>query len=398
MNILFVLYHDFTANSAGHVRSLANELVKLGHDCSVAVPNNKGSVSSLGEVLFHPLEYADAFEAGFGFSNEGGPDVIHAWTPREGVRKYCQRILKTSKSRLFIHMEDNEWHLLTCCLGQSLEALMRLESEELDNLVPDSLSHPHRAMDFLRAADGVTVIIDRLREILPPVRTTMELWPSADEKLFRPGAKHALGRARMGIPENSTVIVYTGNVHVANAHEVRSLYLAVAILNREGFPATLLRAGRDFYPFLGPDESWARQHSVELGMMPHSEVPSLLAFADLLVQPGNSDEFNDYRFPSKLPEFLSAGRPVILPNANIARYMKPHHGYILEKSNAVTIADAIRKITSDQDLYQRLSVGAIEFFQTHLSWSKSARSLYDFYLCAFAPADQSSLKCQVVGV
>jgi glycosyltransferase involved in cell wall biosynthesis len=168
---------------------------------------------------------------------------------------------------------------------------------------------------------------------------------------------------------------------MANAHEVRSLYLAVAILNREGFPATLVRAGRDFYPFLGPDETWGRQHSIELGMMPHSRVPSLLALADVLVQPGNSDAFNDYRFPSKLPEFLSVGRPVILPNANIGRYMTPGvHGYILEKSNAVVIADAVREIVSDRELYRRLSEGALEFFRTQLSWSNSATKLNEFYL------------------
>lgn len=388
MNILFVLYHDFTANSAGHVRPLANELVKLGHDCSVAVPSNKASVSSLGTVLFSPLEFDEVFETGFAFSDGRGPDIVHAWTPREGVRKFCDRVREASEYRLFIHMEDNEWHLVKCAFGQPFERLAAMDRDELDNLLPDSLSHPQRAMEFLKAASGVTVIIDRLRDILPPVQATLELWPSADEELFTPRASHPFERNMLGVAKNSTVVVYTGNVHHANSHEVRSLYVAIAVLNREGFPATLIRTGRDFVPFLGPDEGWARQHSIELGLVPRTQLPVLLAMADVLVQPGNSDDFNDYRFPSKLPEFLSAGRPVILPNANIGRYMTPgKHGFVLSESNAVAIANAIRAIMSDTELYQRLATGAVEFFKARLSWTASATKLLNFYHAPQGPSN-----------
>ena len=60
---------------------------------------------------------------------------------------------------------------------------------------------------------------------------------------------------KFGVPDNSLVFSYTGNVHAANTYEVRSLYLAVAILNREGQPAVLIRTGRDFCNFLGDDGS-----------------------------------------------------------------------------------------------------------------------------------------------
>jgi len=383
VNILFVLYQDFTANSAGHVRSLANELVPLGNDCCVAVPSNKASVSGLGKVLFRSIDFNEAWETGFGFSDNRGPDVVHAWTPREVVRKFCDRVREQFACRLFVHMEDNEWHLLSCAFGQPFEAIASLDGNELDALLPSSLAHPHRAMEFLTGAAGVTVIIDKLKEILPPVKATLDLWPSADEELFMPRSAHPLQRHLIGVPENSTAVVYTGNVHRANAHEMRSLYLAIAILNREGLPATLVRTGRDYCPFLGPDETWARQHSIELGLVPRNDLPSLLAMADVLVQPGRSDNFNDFRFPSKLPEFLSVGRPVILPYANVARYMTHgRHGFILQESNAVAIADAIREVTSDRQLYQTLSEGALEFFRTHLSWSNSAKKLNEFYSVA----------------
>ena len=64
--------------------------------------------------------------------------------------------------------------------------------------------------------------------------------------------------------------------------EVRSLYVAAAILQREGIPTTLLRAGKDYSPFLGPDESWASEISIDLGYTNHVEVPKILALADFL--------------------------------------------------------------------------------------------------------------------
>ncbi len=183
---------------------------------------------------------------------------------------------------------------------------------------------------------------------------------------------------------------------------MRSLYLAVAVLNREDFPATLVRAGTDYHPFLGPDERWGRRYSIELGPVSHTQIPELLALADVLVQPGKGDAFNDYRFPSKLPEFLSVGRPVILPNANIGRHMEHRvDGFVISDMNAIAIADAVREIMSDEALYRTLSSGALEFFRKWLSWAKSGRLLRDFYLShvkGAGPAPHHPLAAKAVSI
>ncbi len=380
MNVLFALYHDFTANSAIHVHALAHELSALGNECCVAVPDNKASLASLGPARFSALEFDEVFQRGSLFSDGRGPDILHAWTPREVVRRFCDRFLHENQCRLFVHLEDNEWHLLSCFLGESFQSIASLSIQEMDAKVPQTLSHPRRAVDFLGRANGITVIIDRLRELVPPEKPVLELWPAARRDLFGRRPKQKVNRKAAGIPENCTVLVYTGNVHPANAHEMRSLYLAVAIMNREGHPTTIVRAGRDFYPFLGPEENWARRYSIDLGMLPHEAIPDVLALADVFVQPGKADDFNDYRFPSKVPEFLSIGRPVVLPNTNIARRMvNRKHAFILNESNAVTIANAVQEICGNRTLYDSLSEGALEFCNEHLSWEKSARRLDSFY-------------------
>lgn len=378
LNVLFVLYHDFTANGAIHVYHWAHELASLGCSCMVAIPQNRASLSSIGPATFQVREFPE-LECGAIFPDGRGPDVVHAWTPRELVRRQCEQLRSLQSFRQFVHLEDNEHHLLSSFTGRSWSELAGKPASDLDELVPLHLSHPLRSADFLRSADGVTVIIDRLGEFVPGEVPRMELWPSADPDLFSPRPLNRALRAKLGIPSGTTVFAYTGNVHAANTVEVRSLYLAVAILNREGHPAVLLRTGRDFEPFLGPNERWARAHSIELGFIPHREVPGILAAADILVQPGKADQFNDYRFPSKLPEFLAIGRPVILPASNIGLHMSACQAVVLPKVDAIAIVEATRKITADRSLYDRLAKGSREFFEQRLSWQVTAKNLLDFY-------------------
>ena len=380
MNILFALYNDFACNSASHVHALANELVKLGHNCVVAVPFNKESNFSLGAAHYRAITFDEALSEQFKFANGESPDLLHAWTPREVVRKFCQAMQKRHACRLFVHMEDNEWHLLACSLGIPWNRIILSDVDDLDRMMQEHLSHPRKGFEFMEAADGITVIIDRLRELVPQRVPILELWPAADESLFKPLPRTEHARDILRIPRNSAVIVYTGNVHAANAHEMRSLYLAVAILNREGQPVTLVRTGRDYCSFLGPGEEWGRRFAIELGIIPRDELPRVLALADILVQPGRADTFNDYRFPSKLPEFLSAGRPVIVPNTNIANHMvHGRHAFILPNASALAIVDAVREILRDAELRERLANGAIQFFKEHFSWRRSAEKLCRFY-------------------
>ena len=79
--------------------------------------------------------------------------------------------------------------------------------------------------------------------------------------------------------------------------------------------------------------------------MPRASVPKLTAIADVLVQPGCANDFNDYRFPSKLPEFLAAGKPVLLPRSNLGRFL--HDGVecvLLDQGNALDIASKLEAL------------------------------------------------------
>jgi glycosyltransferase involved in cell wall biosynthesis len=380
-NILFALYGDFSANSALHVAALANELIGSGYDCVVAVPNHKETLGALPEARFMALHFDEIGHLPAYFKDGRGPRLIHAWTTRENVRKFCSDVVVAYGSAVFVHLEDNEQEILETRLGIPYERLAALSEEELDRLVPDMLSHPRRAERFLSAATGITVIVERLKEQLPASVPHSVISPAADAKYFRPRPRDEKLRAALGILPSDVVLFYHGNVHTSNAVEVRSLYEAVVLLNERGQRTQLVRTGRDYPGFLSEGDAWIRPYLIHLGHIGRAKhLPALMALADYFVQPGLPDAFNNYRFPSKLPEFFALGRPVILPRSNLGDLVRDgEHARVLPRADAPAIADAIAALHADPALAEKLSRGALAFAAEHFSWPRSARLLAQFY-------------------
>lgn len=379
-NILFVLPGSFAANHALHVAAIANELCAQGHDCAVAVAHDPGTLSHHDTPRFRGLTHDDAVR-GLVFRNGRGADLIHAWTTREIVRRLVGQLLARSPARVCVHLEDNEPLLLAQSLHRSIAELEALPDRELDALVPPTLSHPRRSVDFLRAADGVTVIVDRLREFVPAGRPCHVLWPAADARHFGPLPLPVDFRRFLDQTADATVLFYHGNIHPANAAEMRELYAAVLRLNESGQPTTLIRTGLDSVDGLGALADRVRPHVLALGqVLHHRHLPALMALADIFVQPGWPDAFNHYRFPSKLPEFFALGRPVVLPRVNLGEQLR--HGidaYVVARADAAGITAAVGELRRDHALAARLGAGALAFARQHFSWQRSAAELANFY-------------------
>ena len=381
-NIIFITYHDFTSNSAIQIHTFANHLVKLGHTCIVAVPSNKHTVYDAigGDVLYTPFEFSEIRVAKNLFQDGRGPDIVHAWTPREIVRKECIPLVKRYKCKLIVHLEDNEEQILSDHLCRTIQQLRSCSEKEISSMTPDHLSHLYYYKDFLKMADGITIIMDRLSEFIPENKEYLVLWPGVDCSRFDPERIDKGLKRSFGIDDDVVVLCYTGNVHASNYQEVRSLYLAVALLNRVGIPTRLIRTGVDHVPFLGDGSTWAHQYSIELGFVPHEMISDLLRVADILVQPGKADDFNAYRLPSKLPEFFYMRKPVILPRANIGRFIiDGKEGILLNGGGAIEIVEKIQEILKNPALAAKLSHHAEEFAKRSFDIDTNTKELDSFY-------------------
>src|SRR5262249_30812963 len=202
----------------------------------------------------------------------------------------------------------------------------------------------------------LTMITEELNEFNFGDRPHHIARPGIDSERFRPDAEPPVSRAALGLDRDDFVLVYHGTAHYANSHEMMSLYLAVKLLQRRGRSVKLVRLGET--EFAGPDTRVFQalmDGVVELGSVPWRDVAGYLALADAYVQPGAPDDFNRYRLPSKLPEFLAMGRPVVLPHCNIGNdLVDGENALLLEEGTALEIADRVERLIDDPGLRRRL--------------------------------------------
>jgi glycosyltransferase involved in cell wall biosynthesis len=380
VNILFVNYGDFTANSLNHIGPFAAQLQSLGHSCVVAVPAAPETLSAIPSPHFIPAVFTDLLKQPSCFPDGRAADIVHAWTPRENVRSFVLEYVRLTKARVVVHLEDNEEHLTAMHLGFGIEAMKSEDGLRKAEAASDALSHPLRHRFFLRAADAITVIVPSLRDFVPPGVPCVDLPPGIDFSLYKPAPPDPALRARLGLRNEEKVVVFTGSNTFANEREVRELYRAVALLNERGTATRLVRTGLFSKEFRKPlPQEWLAR-VLDLGFIDKALLPQLLALSDVVVQPGRPGPFNDYRLPSKIPEMLAMGLPAVLPAANAGRELRDGvDALLLKKGDAPEIADACERIFRDPALGRRLGEGAAAFARTHYDLTKITSGLDALY-------------------
>jgi len=393
LNIIFVNYGDFTTNSLNHIGGFANTLCASGHACAVVVPHRKETLQHIAGPLFIAATYDEALARPKLFPDGRTADIIHAWTPRECVRAFVLAYRRVALAagaapgdgRLLIHLEDNERFLLESFTGRPLESLRAASDSELAALLDPSLPHPVRSETFLGLADGVTHIIEPLAASAPAGTPTHLLFPGVDSKLYGPdrvaAAETAALRKDLGLADDEKVIVFTGSNTFANEPEMRDLYVAVALLNQRGTRVRLVRTGFNSPRFLAGLTDDLKRHVLDLGFVEKAKLPRLLALADVLVQPGRPGPFNDQRLPSKLPEFLASGRPVLLPPTNLAALMQDGREAVFLPATGTPqdIAATCERVFGDAKLATALGAAGSAFAREHFDLAANTRGLAAFY-------------------
>ena len=380
MNILFIGHCNFRGNSAMQVFSIASHLQRLGYSCCIAVPDSPETVHETGIPTFEVMSYDQARARGVRFPDGRGPDIIHAWTPRGHVREVTLALVERYGCAYAVHMEDNEEQIVRDELSTlTYDDLRALPADLVDTLIGPYRSHPQRFRTFMGAAQGYSCLIDRLLEFNAPDVPSVVFWAGFDAA-FAAIDDARSHRARFGLHQDDIVILYSGNVHVSIAVDIRKLYIAVGLMRRRGYPVKLLRAGWTFAD-IGLDERHGLdEYVVDLGFVPHADVPVLVGASDILLQPGRSDPFNDYRFPSKLPEYLVSGRPVILPDSNIGKVLVDrHHVLKLYDGSIAEMSRHIETLVASPQLGSTLGENARKFALENLTWSGAARKLDGLY-------------------
>ena len=381
MRVLFLHFGKLHVNSVIQAFHLGEELTAQGIEVVLCGQGDTDRISNIGEPSFECINYERLDRRLRDWSRDRDETMICAWTPREVVRKATERAVSALGAPYVVHLEDNEEHLLSTALRLPYERLRRLPPERLDELCSDDFIHPLHYPRLMEGAAGVTVITEELNEFNLGGRPHLLAPPGVDHDRFRPDLAPAVSREQLGLRPDDFVLVYHGIGHWANLRELFSLYLAVKLLQRRGRPARLVRLGGTRLGGVDPRTLQAlRAGEPDLGDVPWREIPGYLALADAYVQPGAPGDFNRYRLPSKLPEFLAMGRPVVLPACNLGNELTDReNALLLREGTALEIAARLEELMDDRELAGRLGRGARRFALEHLSWPRNAERLAGFY-------------------
>jgi FkbM family methyltransferase len=382
MRVILVSHCDLLGNSAMHVFSMAEELQALHHDVIMLLPDALETIQRHRRPTFPIRTYKQALEGDLPFRSGNRAEIIHAWTPREHVRKVTLQLVETHSCPYLLHMEDNEEQIITDEMKNlDFRGLSQLPLLYQDLMTPPNYrSHPTHYRAFANGASGYTCVIERLLEFKPDHVAGAVFWPGFDNEFEHLPTDARSKHAQYGLAADDIIIFYSGNVHHSIVGDVRNLYLAVSALRARGRKLRLMRTGWNHAEINLPKDKRSSEFFVELGFLDRAELPTLLAMSDLLIQPGRSDLFNDYRFPSKLPEYLVSGKPVILPACNIADALEEgRHVLKLYDGTLLELIGKIEQILDDPALGERLGAEARAFAVEHLRWSRAAKIVSDLY-------------------
>lgn len=376
MNLLFLNYGQADNNSAYHILGHARRLAARGHDVCVAVAKSVPDGKFESREGFRLASHHTVLKMGPGFANGAGPDILHAWTPRENVRLFAERFHQTwGRCTTLIHLEDNEEAIFERFTGLTL-AQADAEIREW----PKGLIHPQRFRSFLGSADGVTMVHRCLGPLVPESMRTLEIVPIMDFSFFANGVGCARLRSRLEIPPDARVIMFNGNDHAANVRDMRALYDAVELLIKRGMNVVFVRTGEIQESNYEGLRFRSSNRCIELGYIERSAVPEMMRLADIVIQPGDADEFNSYRLPAKVPEYLSMGIPLLMSSANIGLELaEASAARVLPSMTPSAIAEAVEVLLSDKQHSEALSRRGREFAFERFHGNTVTPALEAFY-------------------
>jgi len=158
------------------------------------------------------------------------------------------------------------------------------------------------------------------------------------------------------IRDSAFIVVYSGFCKPGDG--VQHLLDAVRIVKRHGVPVKLIMLGADGVVGYSLPFREMCERDMELrdlvqfkGVVPISEYYSILCLADVLVLPRQYSQTNLAAFPTRLPEYLMTGRPVLISDVpDVSVYLKSDiHAKIVQSDSSEAIASGLIELWGDQE-------------------------------------------------
>ncbi len=234
----------------------------------------------------------------------------------------------------------------------------------------------HFKQRFFGDLDGLVCITDALKQ------RDQDLYGIPDQKcLVAPDGvdlspyeslSKAAARREIGMSQHEQVVMYTG--HLYRGKGVEELIRAAPDID-----ATVYIVG-------GYQEDIERLESIAngaanvvfTGFVEPAKIPLYQTAADILIAPYTSDA-RDFLSPLKLFEYMAAGRPIVASDLNVLGEVLTNgeNALLVPPGDSVALADAIRLVLSDDDLYRSLAE-SVQRNVTQYTWTQRAKNIVSF--------------------
>ena len=303
----------------------------------------------------------------------GGTDVVVATSPPLFTGIAGLALARLKRAPFVLDVRDL-WPAAAVSLDQIPSARAVAAGERLERFL-------------YRQAAAVTTVTEPFQRHIDAIRAqepASSLVPNGTLDLFFDIERDPSARAELGVSDDDFVVMFAGTLGIAQA--------LPAVLDT----AARVKPGVQFV-FVGDgplrDELVRKTKVRELDnvhfhpQVALAEVPRLLAAADaLLVTLSAHETFADF-VPSKLIDFMAAGRPVILSAAGeSARLVSDADaGIVVPPEDPAALASAIERLRDDPGEGERLARNAREAARPRLRSVQAAR-LEDVLLAVTAPS------------
>ena len=185
-------------------------------------------------------------------------------------------------------------------------------------------------------------------------------------------------RRRVGLATAGPIIGYSS---LDTYFDLAPVFEALAMVVRRYPDARLLITGR--VPSMVAEMQ--QRHGVEknvilTGFVPYEDLPWYLGCCDLFITPFQNKIFNIGRWPSKINDYMSIGRPIVSnPVGDVKTLFEAHDIGLLAQYDPTDFSDKIAFLIEHPDLARELGANARMAAETEYNWSVLIARLEAFY-------------------
>ncbi len=384
---------------AARASELARHWARMGEDVTVLTgfPNHPtGKLRPEYRARFRRLVCRETVD---------GAKVVRSWLAPLPNRKGWERMVNYSSFAFSSAMTGSFLRRPEIVIGSSPQLLVALSAWwisrvqrapfifEVRDLWPESLaavgvadssSRLHRTLSAIagflyRNADHVVVVTPAFKQHLiehwnVPAGKISIVSNGVETGIFSPAAVGDGWRRRLGL-DGKFIVAYIGTM--GNAHGLETILKCAAHV-RDSAPECVFLVvgeGAERQRFLAQLEEARLENVVVLDQQPREQVPGLIAACDAcLVLLKASDVFRTV-IPTKMLEFMSCARPVVLGVDGQARQLleSASAGIAIPPEDPVALAEAIERLRSAPENCAQFGESGRRYILKNFSREQTAR-------------------------